>query len=118
MKRHVTLLMGSVAVGLLGVGLLINAHSRATVPPASGKEPAEAAPRIAASRIAHVTIYPDSALVTREVDVPAGTGLMDLVVSPLPHATVSASLYTEPSEGVRVLTTRFRTRPVEEDTRE
>jgi hypothetical protein len=52
------------------------------------------------------------------VDVPAGAGLVELVISPLPQATVASSLYTESADGIRVLTTRFRTRPVREDTRE
>src|SRR5207237_10906250 len=38
--------------------------------------------------------------------------------NPLPHTVVSSSLYSEGSENVRVLTTRFRSRPVKEDTRE
>ncbi len=79
---------------------------------------AEVPPKIAASRITHVTVYPDSALVTREVEVPAGAGTVELVVSPLPERTVNSSLYSESAEGIRVLTTRFRTRPVKENTRE
>src|SRR5437660_247055 len=78
----------------------------------------EAPPKAAPSRIAAVTVYPDSALVTREVDVPAGQGNLELVVTPLPHTVVSSSLYSEGSDGVRILTTRFRSRPVKEDTRE
>src|SRR5262249_41833665 len=50
---------------------------------------------------------------------PAGAaGPLELVVSPLPEHTINSSLYSEGSEGIRVLTTRFRTRPVREDTRE
>ncbi len=79
---------------------------------------AEAPPKVAASRIVHVTVYPDSALVTREVEVPAGAGAVELVVTPLPERTVNSSLYSENSDGIRVLTTRFRTRPVKENTRE
>jgi uncharacterized protein (TIGR02231 family) len=74
--------------------------------------------KIATSRVAAVTIYPSSALVTREVDVPEGAGTLELTVTPLPPTTVNSSLYTEGTEGVRVLTTRFRTRPILEDTRE
>src|SRR5215472_15452718 len=64
---------------------------------------AEAPPKIAASRITHVTVYPDSALVTREVEVPAGAGTVELVVSPLPERTINSSLYSEGSEGLRVM---------------
>ncbi len=81
--------------------------------------PAEATPavKITASRVTAVTVYPNSALITREVDVTEGKGTIELTVSPLPPATVNNSLYTEGAEGIRVLTTRFRTRPILEDTR-
>jgi uncharacterized protein (TIGR02231 family) len=84
------------------------------------QDPASANPNAKAvtSRVVGVTVYPNSALVTREVDVPAGAGTMELNVRPLPIATVQSSLFSEGSEGVRVLQTRFRTRPVLEDTRE
>ena len=49
--------------------------------------------KIAASRVAAVTVYPNSALVTREVDVPEGQGTVELVVTPLPPETVAGSLY-------------------------
>ena len=65
-----------------------------------------------------MTVYSDSALVTHEVDVPAGVGPAELVVTPLPQHTIGTSLYSEGGEGLRVLTTRFRSRPVREDTRE
>jgi hypothetical protein len=75
-------------------------------------------PKIAASRIVGVTVYPNNALVTREVEVPAGVGTVELVVNPLPVETVNSSLYSEASNGTRVLTTRYRMRPIKEDTRE
>jgi hypothetical protein len=119
MKKRLVVLAGSLALCLAGLALVVHVRhiDAKAAPPGSGKEPADA-PRIATSRITHVTVYPDSALVTREVDVPAGAGLVELVISPLPQATVASSLYTESAEGIRVLTTRFRTRPVREDTRE
>jgi hypothetical protein len=75
-------------------------------------------PKIAGSRIVAVTVYPNNALVTREVEVPAGTGSIELVVNPLPVETVNSSLYSEANNGTRVLTTRYRMRPIKEDTRE
>src|SRR4051794_25803776 len=72
----------------------------------------------AASKITAVTVYQNSALVTREVSVPEGGGAVELVVSPLPPETVANSLYSEGSEGIRVLNTRFRSRAIKEDTRE
>src|SRR6516162_3341361 len=119
MKRSLCML-GGVLVLCAGA-LLANWYGRAAGARADDNpEPAkaEAPPKIAASRIMHVTVYPDSALVTREVEVPAGAGTVELVVSPLPERTVNSSLYSESAEGIRVLTTRFRSRPVKENTRE
>ncbi len=118
MKKRLLLLAGGLGLCLAGLALVVHTRNTNASAAPPGKEAAAEASRIAASRITHVTIYPDSALVTREVDVPNGAGLVELVVSPLPQATVASSLYTESSEGMRVLTTRFRSRPVREDTRE
>jgi hypothetical protein len=79
---------------------------------------AQVLPKQAAHRVVGVTVYPSGALVTREVQVPEGVGPVELVVTPLPPQTVAGSLYSEGTEGIRVLTTRFRTRPIKEDTRE
>jgi Domain of unknown function (DUF4139)/N-terminal domain of unknown function (DUF4140) len=121
MKRKLIPLCVLAAVGGVATMITLASMDKARAE-AAKKETAkkEAAPalKLAASRIVHVTAYRDSALVTREVDVPAGTGAMELVVSPLPAQTVNTSLYSEASEGMRVLTTRFRLRPVKEDTRE
>ena len=75
-------------------------------------------PRPAASKITAVTVYQGQALVTREVSVPEGDGTVELVVTPLPAQTVDSSLYTEGTDGLRVLSTRFRTRAVKDDTRQ
>ncbi len=72
---------------------------------------------VAPSRVAAVTVYPLSALVTREVDVPAGAGVVELVVNPLPPATIVSSIYSEGVDGIRVLSTRYRSRPILQDTR-
>jgi hypothetical protein len=77
-----------------------------------------AAAKIAKSKIERVTVYPNSALVTREVDVPEGTGLVELTITPMPDQIVPSTMYSEGSEGIRVLTTRFTTRQVLEDTSE
>ncbi|MBM3993268.1 MAG: mucoidy inhibitor MuiA family protein [Planctomycetes bacterium] len=78
----------------------------------------EKAPKITPSKVVKVTVYPNSALVTREVDVPKGEGLVELTIGDLPVQIVQSSLYAESSDGIRVLTTRYRTRPVQQDTRE
>jgi hypothetical protein len=72
----------------------------------------------ARSRVSAVTVYQGNALVTREVEVPAGKGLIEIVVTPLPPQTVDSSLYAEGTDGVRVLSTRYRTRAVKADTRQ
>ena len=71
----------------------------------------------AASRVMAVTVYQENALVTREVAVPEGKGTVELVVTPLPPAVVPRSLFSEGSDGLRVLNTRYRARAVKEDTR-
>src|SRR3954468_22433292 len=75
------------------------------------------APRPAGSRIVAVTVYQGQALVTREVRLPEGEGTHELVVAPMPPLSVDGSLYAESGEGVRVLSTRLRSREVERDTR-
>src|SRR5438876_8952539 len=84
--------------------------ARGEDPPATGKP--------APHKIVAVTIYQNNALVTREVTVPEGQGIMELVVSPLPPHTVANSLYAEGGDGTRVLNTRYRTVAIKEDTRE
>jgi hypothetical protein len=116
MSRRPALLTVGATLGLgLGLALMLHARPEAPAPAAPDKE---APPKIAASKITNVTVYPNNALVTREVEVPAGAGTMELVVSPLPERTVNSTLYSEGADGIRVLTTRFRTRPVKENTRE
>jgi hypothetical protein len=86
-------------------------------PPAAA-DPGPSAPKIARSKIDKVVVYPNSALVTRDVEVPPGTGLVELVVAPMPDQIVPSTMYSEGADGVRVLTTRFSTRVVAEDTSE
>src|SRR5262245_28843572 len=111
MWKRMSLGAGAGVLALGALALILSAR-------AQNAPPAEAAPKTAASRIVQVTVYPNSALVTREVDVPAGGGHSELVVTPLPEHTINSSLYSEGTDGIRVLTTRFRMRPVKEDTRE
>jgi uncharacterized protein (TIGR02231 family) len=85
---------------------------------ANGDEPGAAKTKNTASRVTAVTVYQTSALVTREVDVPDGIGAVELVVQSLPPQIVDSSLYSEGTDGIRVLATRSRTRAVKEDTRE
>ncbi len=82
----------------------------AAQPPAADQE--------ARSAIVGVTVYQSSALVAREVAVPQGVGALELVVTSLPASTVQNSLYAESNSEIRVLSTRYRTRPLEQTSRE
>jgi uncharacterized protein (TIGR02231 family) len=128
MWKRMVLLMTACSLSAL---LFWGARSGSALPPAeepaakvvpAAKAPTEAAPappalvKPASSRVTSVTVYPNSALVTREVDVPAGA--TEVTVTPLPPTTVQSSLYAEGTDVIRVLSTRFRTRPILEDTRE
>ncbi len=117
MKNRKLYAMGVVllAGGLLAGGSVM--MMRSVQAEAKAKDAADAL-KLATSRIDHVTVYQNNALITREVDVPEGAGTMEIIVSPLPPQTINSSLYSEGHEGLRVLTTRFRVRPVKEDTRE
>src|SRR5262249_15289451 len=75
-------------------------------------------PTVSPSKVVKVTVYPSSALVTREVEVAKGDGLTEVIVSPLPPQIVQNSLFSEGNDGIRILSTRFRTRQVMRDTRE
>jgi len=110
MKKRLLLLSAVLGLSLGGMTVWLNARP--------DDKPAESPSRTAKSKITHVTVYPNSALVTRDVEVPPGVGNMELVVNPLPEHTINSSLYSEGSEAIRVLTTRFRMRPIKEDTRE
>jgi uncharacterized protein (TIGR02231 family) len=126
-KRFIPwLAVGSVTMGLVLTVTLLSADlprsALAAQAPKDVKDPKEPAsptpaPNITPSRVVGVTVYPYGALVTREVDVPAGKGVVELTVSPLPPTTVASSLFSEGTDGIRVLTTRFRTRSIQQDTR-
>ncbi|HKI32233.1 MAG TPA: mucoidy inhibitor MuiA family protein [Gemmataceae bacterium] len=112
MRKRLYLSLG--AVVSLGVGALALTLLTGAAEPKAAAD----APKTAPSRITAVTVYQNTALVTREVDVPDGAGTVELIVTPLPDATVEGTLYSEGSDSIRVLTTRFRNRAIKEDTRE
>ncbi|HEX8915163.1 MAG TPA: mucoidy inhibitor MuiA family protein [Humisphaera sp.] len=86
--------------------------------PATGPGAAADQPVGVPGKVVAVTVYQGSALVTREVDVKGGPGLVEVVVPGLPEQTVDSSLYTEGTKEIRVLSTRYRTRAVRQDTRD
>ncbi len=100
------------------VGFLVRSSSDAQEARTAVVAAAQPASKNATSRIDKVTVYPQNALITREVDVPAGAGLIELTVAAMPDQIVFSTLYSEGAAGLRVLTTRFSTRQVFEDTSE
>src|SRR5207244_4314289 len=96
---------------LFSLGLLPPIPLKADDAPAAGGVPV----KTAASKVVAVTVYQTSALVTREVTVPDAAGAMELTVAMLPPQTVQNTLYAEGGPGLRVLSTRARTRAVRED---
>src|SRR4051794_22525444 len=67
MKKRLTALALAVPLCLGGLALVLTARSDDTPP-----SPAGPPPKVAPSHVTHVTVYPNSALVTREVEVGAG----------------------------------------------
>jgi uncharacterized protein (TIGR02231 family) len=118
MRRWFVLAALLLALGAAGTALFVRAEGRHEAPAPEPKKEAPEPPRTAPSRINQVTVYQNTALVTRDVEVPPGTGTMELVVTPLPPTAMNNSLYSEGSDGILVLATRFRTRAIQEDTRE
>lgn len=104
-------------VGVVSVLLFALSLFGLTELTAQDKDPKPAV-SVTPSRVAAVTVYPRSAMVTREADVPAGKGALEVTISPLPPAAILSSLIAEGSDGIRVLSTRFRSRTVVTDTRE
>ncbi|MEZ6140238.1 MAG: mucoidy inhibitor MuiA family protein [Zavarzinella sp.] len=70
------------------------------------------------STIVAVTVYQSTALVTREVTVPAGQGVQEIMITPMPSQILPSSIYAEGNQDTRILSARFRSRAVFQDTRE
>ena len=83
---------------------------------AQDPKPADVKP--APNKIVAVTVYQNTALVTREVTAPEGAGITEVIVTGLPNSTINTSLYAEGSDGIRILSARYRTRAISEDNRE
>ncbi|HZZ81369.1 MAG TPA: mucoidy inhibitor MuiA family protein, partial [Gemmataceae bacterium] len=107
------------SVALVGVvGFLARSTQAQEATSAKNADASRPTSKLASSRIDRVTVYPQNALVTREVEVPAGNGLIELTIPAMPDQIVPSTMYSEGSSGLRVLTTRFSTRQVLEDTSE
>ena len=84
--------LGLAALAVLGGKLFSDDKADANAPAGS---------KIAKSKIDKVVVYPNSALVTREVDVPEGNGLAELVVAPMPEQIIPSTMFSEAAEGIR-----------------
>jgi len=72
----------------------------------------------AASAVSEVTLYRNQAQIVRLVEVPAGQGAVELVVSDLPEQIVPGSLFAEGGDRLDVRAVRYRTRVIGEEPRE
>lgn len=68
--------------------------------------------------VSDVTVYRGQALVTRRVDLPAGRGLREVVITGLPDGIVPGSMFAEGVGGVDVRSVSYRARPVAKDARQ
>jgi uncharacterized protein (TIGR02231 family) len=75
------------------------------------------APKIGGT-ISKVTVYRGQALVTRTISIDLPSGSSELIVEGLPAQVVPESIYAQSPDTIKVLSVRFRERPVMEDTRE
>jgi len=75
-------------------------------------------PGVTKGKVDAVTVYRGQALVTRVVDVPAGSGITELIVSELPERIVASSIFAESADGIEVRSVRFRQRAVSQDVRD
>jgi len=68
--------------------------------------------------ISKVTVYRGQALVTRTINVDLPPGASELIVEKLPAQVIPESIYAQSPDTVKVLSVRYRERPVMEDTRQ
>lgn len=102
-----------VLIGILSTSLLAQ-----TPPEPAAAVVAAPVPPTVRGTIDAVTVYRGQALVTRVVDVPAGEGPRELVVTGLPERVVVGSIYAEAQAGTTVRSVTYRVRPVSADLRE
>ena len=63
--------------------------------------------------VVNVTLYRGQAQITRRVVLPKGAGSQEIIVSNLPQAIISSSLFAEGATGVEVQALRYRERSLE-----
>lgn len=69
-------------------------------------------------KVDEVTVYRGQALVSRVVDLPDKTGVLELLVSELPPRILPGSLFAEGDESLQVRSVLYRTRATADDVRE
>ncbi|MGI8604710.1 MAG: mucoidy inhibitor MuiA family protein [Verrucomicrobiales bacterium] len=81
-------------------------------PPSEALPPVDLPPGTVQGKIAAVSVYHGTALVTRHVDVPAkSAGPLEIVVTGLPTATESDSVFADRANGLEVRSVACRSRP-------
>jgi uncharacterized protein (TIGR02231 family) len=114
----------SLAIVAACAGVKVETARAQAAPRPAGAAPAAAAAAVPVAetvlrgKVDAVTVYRGQALVTRAVDLPAGAGMGEFVISELPERLIAGSLFAEGSDGVEVRSVRFRTRPIAQDVRE
>ncbi len=79
---------------------------------------AAAGPSISATgAVSRVTVYRGQALVTRTIEAELTEDTTELVVGGLPPNIIGESIYAQTSDGIQVLSVRYRQQAVREDTR-
>jgi len=77
--------------------------------------PLFAEPQLAESRISSVIVYHGQALVTRTIQLDHPGGDLELLVENLPERILPETLYAQASDGIQVLSVRYRIKEIEKD---
>ncbi len=77
-----------------------------------------AEPQAANGTISNVIVYHGRALVTRTIELDKTDGDIELLVNNLPDHILPESLYAQAEDGIGVLSVRYRSREIKQDTRE
>lgn len=67
--------------------------------------------------ISDVIVYHGRALVTRTIELDKPSGDVELLIENLPERIIPESLYAQATDGIQVLSVRYRVKEVEKDTR-
>ena len=76
-----------------------------------------AEPQTANGTISDVIVYHGRALITRTIELDKTSGDIELLVENLPDAILPESLYAQAEDGIGVLSVRYRSREIKQDTR-